>query len=173
MTIPRPTAHDYGPFYANYVARLLDTDILAELAAQIDVAAALLDPLDDIAARYRYAPGKWSIKQLTGHLIDTERLFVYRATSIARGDPTELPGMDQDAWLAGADFDRLPIGDLRDEFVHLRRATVLFFRNLRPEDLARRGLADQKPLSVLALPYIIAGHSGHHLEVLASRYRQD
>lgn len=171
MTLPRPTEHDYGPFYRSYVARYLDQDILAELSAQIATAESLLRHLDDAAALHRYAPGKWSPKQILGHLIDTERLFVYRATSIARGDRTELPGMDQDVWLAGADFDRVPLGRLLDEFVHLRHATVLFFRGLRPADLARRGVADQKPLSVLALPYIICGHSGHHLEVLATRYR--
>ena len=171
MNLPRPAESTYGPFYRGYVARCQDTDVLAELAAQIAVAERLLRPLDDTAALYRYAPGKWSLKQLVGHLIDSERLFVYRATSIARGDATPLPGMNQDLWLAGADFDRVPFGDLLDEFAHLRQATVLFFRGLRPEDLARRGLADDQPISVLALPYIICGHCGHHLEVMAARHR--
>ncbi len=170
MTLPRPDVTDYGLFYHGYVARCLNADILAELAAQTATADALLRPLDDTTALRRYAPGKWSIKQLIGHLIDSERLFAYRATSIARGDPTPLPGMDQDLWLAGADFDRIPIADLRDEFLLLRRATVLFFQALRPHDLAHRGLADGQPVTVRALPYIIAGHSAHHLEVLASRY---
>ena len=169
--IPRPTAADYAPFYHGYVDRCREADVLAELASQIETADSLLRPLDDQAALFRYAPGKWSIKQVVGHLIDTERLFAYRATSIARGDGAALPGMDQDVWLAGADFDRVPIGDLRDEFVLLRRATVLFLRGLRPADLARRGVADGKEISALALPYIICGHSGHHLEILATRYR--
>lgn len=173
MTIPRPAEHDYGSFYRGYVARCADTDILRELATQVATVEALLRPLDDQAALHRYAPGKWSIKQVLGHLIDTERLFVYRATSIARGDRTALPGIDQDLWLASADFDRAPITDLLDEFVHLRRATVLFFKNLTPADLARRGLADDQPLTVRALPYIIAGHSGHHLEILEARYCRD
>ncbi|MDD5720710.1 MAG: DinB family protein [Candidatus Krumholzibacteria bacterium] len=171
MRLPRPAASDYDAFYRGYVARCLKSDILAELAAQIATAERLLRPLDDTAARYRYAPGKWSIKEVVGHLVDTERLFAYRATSIARNDRTELPGIDQDQWLAGADFDRLALSDLLDEFTHLRRATVLFCRGLSAESLARRGVANGKSITVLALPYIIAGHSGHHLEVIERKYR--
>jgi hypothetical protein len=171
MRIARPTEQDYGPFYRRYVDRCVQGDILAELATQTATAESLLRPLDEQAALFRYAPGKWSRKQVIGHLIDTERLFVYRATSIARGDPAPLPGMDQDRWLAGADFDRTSLGDLLDEFILLRRTTVLFFRRLRPQDLARRGQADGQSLTVLALPYIIAGHSSHHLKVMQERYR--
>lgn len=171
MTIPRPAEEDCGPFYRGYVARCRESDILAELMAQIATAESLLRPLDEQAALRRRAPGHWSCKQVLGHLIDAERLFVYRATSIARGDPTALPGMDQDIWMSGSDFDGIPVRDLLDEFVHLRRSTVLFFQGLRPADLARRGLADDQPLSVSALPYIICGHCGHHLDVLAAECR--
>jgi hypothetical protein len=168
--LPAPRAGDYAPYYASYVARYLESDILAELARQIDEVEALLRPLDDRAALRRYAPGKWSVKEVVGHLVDTERLFVYRATSIARGDETPLPGMDQDMWLAGGRFDRLALGGLLDEFAHLRRATILFFRHLDPADLARRGTADGKEVTVRAFPFMICGHAGHHLAVLRERY---
>lgn len=168
--IPAPKPGDHDPYYDAYVAPFLARDVLADLAAQADAVAALLRPLDDAVARYRYAPGKWSVKEVLGHLIDTERVFVYRATSIARGDPAELPGMDENAWIAGADFDRLSLGALIDEFVALRASSVAFFGGLSDEALARRGVANGRPIVVRAYPFIACGHCAHHLEVLRERY---
>ncbi|MBK7704150.1 MAG: DinB family protein [bacterium] len=168
--LPRPVPGDHAPYYGKYIEPVLDSDILSTLMAQITEAQSLLQSLDEKSALHRYAPGKWSIKELLGHLIDTERLFLYRATSIARADPTELPGMDENAWVAGADFDRIPLADLLDEFVNLRRSTVRFFAALSPEALARAGTANNNRIVVRAIPYITAGHAAHHLEVLRTRY---
>jgi len=169
-TLPLPIPGDHAPYYGKYIEPFLDTDILSTLTTQITEAQSLLQPLDEKSALHCYAPEKWSIKELLGHLIDTERLFIYRATSIARGDPTELPGMDENAWVAGADFDRIPLADLLDEFVNLRRSTVHFFAGLSPEALARAGTANNNRIVVRAIPYITAGHAAHHLEVLRTRY---
>ncbi|MBK6899752.1 MAG: DinB family protein [bacterium] len=168
--IPQPHPGDHAPYYGKYIDPVLGSDILSILTTQIAEAQSLLHPLDEKSALHRYAPNKWSIKELLGHLIDTERLFLYRATSIARGDPTELPGMDENAWVAGADFDRIPLADLLDEFVNLRRSTVRFFAALSPEALTRAGTANNNRIVVRAIPYITAGHAAHHLEVLRTRY---
>ncbi len=169
-SIPQPLAGDHAPYYGKYIEPFLESDILVALAAQIGEAQDLLQPLDETAALHRYAPNKWSVKELLGHLIDTERLFLYRATSIARSDPAELPGMDEDAWVAAADFDRIPLADLLDEFINLRRSTVRFFAALSPEALTRAGTANGNRIVVRAIPYITAGHAAHHLEVLRTRY---
>jgi hypothetical protein len=168
--IPQIRPGDHPPYYIKYIEPVLGTDILSVLSAQIDEAQNLLQPLDEPIALHRYAPGKWSVKELLGHLIDTERLFLYRATSIARADPTALPGMDENAWVAGADFDRIPLADLLDEFVNLRRSTVRFFAGLSPEALARAGTANNNRIVVRAIPYITAGHVAHHLEMVRTRY---
>lgn len=168
--LPRPVPGDHAPYYGKYIEPVLDSDILSTLITQITEAQSLLQPLDEKSALRRYAPDKWSIKELLGHLIDTERLFLYRATSIARSDPSDLPGMDENAWVAGADFDRIPLADLLDEFVNLRRSTVRFFAGLSPEALARAGTANNHRIVVRAIPYITAGHAAHHLEVLRTRY---
>ncbi len=169
-SIPPPLANDHAPYYNNYITPFLGTNVLIVLSSQICEAQSLLQPLDEIAALRRYTEGKWSVKEVLGHLIDTERLFLYRATSIARADPTELPGMDENAWVAAADFDRIPLADLLDEFVALRRATVHFFAGLSPEALARAGTANKNRIVVRAIPYITAGHVAHHLEVIRTRY---
>lgn len=168
--LPQPQFGDHAPYYSKYIDPVLESDILSLLSTQIDEAQTLLQPLDNKVALHRYAPGKWSVKELLGHLIDTERLFLYRATSIARADPTELPGMDEDAWVAAADFDRIPLADLLDEFVNLRRSTVRFFAALSPEALTRAGTANGHRIVVRAIPYITAGHAAHHLEVVRTRY---
>ena len=168
--LPQPKPGDHAPYYGKYIEPVLESDILVVLAAQIGEAQDLLQSLDEAAVLRRYAPNKWSVKELLGHLIDTERLFLYRATSIARADPTELPGMDENAWVAGADFDRIPLADLLDEFVNLRRSTVRFFAALSPEALTRAGTANNNRIVVRAIPYITAGHAAHHLEVLRTRY---
>jgi len=168
--IPQPLPGDHAPYYGKYIDPVLDSDILSILSTQIDEAQTLLQPLDKKVTLHRYAPGKWSVKELLGHLIDTERLFLYRATSIARADPAELPGMDEDTWVAAADFDRIPLADLLDEFVNLRRSTVRFFAALSPEALACAGTANNNRIVVRAIPYITAGHAAHHLEVLRTRY---
>lgn len=168
-----PAADEYHARYAGYVAAVGDADPIALLEAQLDRTAALLAGVDETRALYRYAPEKWSVKEVVGHLIDTERIMVYRALRIARGDATPLPGFEENDYVRGADFDARPLGGaggLAAELAAVRRATILFFRSLEPAAFERRGTASGWGVSVRALAYITAGHEQHHLRTLRERY---
>jgi len=166
----RPERHEYADFYANYVAAVPEGDVLATLERQGREVAALLAALPAGLQQHRYAPGKWSVSELLGHLVDAERIFSYRALRFARGDRTPLPGMDQDAYVAGGAFDRRPFQSLVEEAVHLRAANLALFASFDAQALQRSGEASGKPVSVRALLYIIAGHERHHVDVLKERY---
>lgn len=171
MTRPGPT--ECAPFYQNYINELPEGDIfevlevLTEQLQQVDV---LLGSLDDKQARHRYAPGKWSIKEVVGHLIDAERMFAYRAMCFARNDPGPLPGMDENAYVQYANFDGRNFHDLLDEFRYVRLASISFFKSLDPESQMRRGMASGCEFTVRAFPFIIAGHAKHHFKILKERY---
>jgi len=168
--IPRPAPGDHAPYFARYVDLVPDGDILPRLDRQAEDTCALVAAFGDAGARHRYAEGKWSVKEVLGHVTDTERLFVYRALSFARGDATPLPGMEEDAWAAASNADTIPLPDLLDEFLAVRRATVAFFANLDAEALARRGVASGNPFTVGTIPWLLAGHEMHHAGVIGERY---
>lgn len=168
--IPRPHPSEHAEFYAKYVARVPDGDLLRTLRAQGDEARALARGLSDAQAMHRYAPGKWSVKEVYGHVADAERVFAYRALRIARGDETPLAGFDENAYVAAADFDARPLSALADELAHVRRATLDLLAPLGGEALARRGTANGRSVTVRALAWIIAGHERHHLDLLRERY---
>jgi MOSC domain-containing protein YiiM len=169
--IERPGPDEYGEFYARYVARVPEgTDLVALLAAQRDATSALLAAIPEARSHYRYAPGKWSIKEVIGHLSDVERIMAYRALRIARGDATPLPGFDEDAYVPYARSDDRTVGELIEEWVAARQASIALLRNLPADAWTRRGTASNKPVSVRALAFIIAGHEQHHLETLRVRY---
>ncbi len=169
--IPRPQSDEYAPFYAGYVGRVPEgADIFAVLSGQPDEMAALLNDLSDEAANARPAPGEWSVKEVLGHICDTERVFSYRALRIARGDVTPLTGLDQNAYLEGTDYNRRPIADLEDELRFQRRANLLCLKPLSEAEFARRGTASDKPVSARALLYMMAGHVMHHIESLRVDY---
>jgi len=168
--IARPAADEYAPYYAKYVDLVPDGDIVTGLAEQIEDTLDLFRWLPEDRAATRYAPGKWSIKEVAGHLIDSERIFAYRALRFARGDRQPLAGFEQDQYIPAANFDARSMKDLADEFEHVRRSTILLFRSLDGEAWARRGIASEAEVSVLALAYIIAGHERHHMGVVRSRY---
>ena len=169
--IARPGPDEHHEYYGTYVAQVADDDVLRELSGQLRAVRAAFDPFGETGSLHRYASDKWSVREMLGHLCDTERLFVYRGLTFARGDTTELPGMDENAWVRGASFDQVPLADLLDEFGHVRRATISLYRTLDADALARRGVANGSPISVRAIPWIIAGHAAHHLRVLHERYR--
>lgn len=166
----KPEANEYAPYYERYVSLVPEADLVETLERQGTETVALLRGLSEEKGAHRYEPGKWSIKQLVGHMSDGERLFAYRALSIARGDSAELPGMDQDVWMAGVDFDARTLADLIDEFEVVRAATIHLLRHLSPEAWARRGVASDNEVTVRALAYVIAGHETHHLHILRERY---
>lgn len=170
MPTIRPAADEYAPYYGTYVALVPDGDVVATLAGQIDETLALLRPLTDEQARFRYATGKWSVKEVVGHLTDAERVFTYRALSFGRGASDPLPAFDEDAWVPPAEFDAVPLDELLDGFASVRSATVALFSQFPREAWRRQGLASGKPITVRALAWVSAGHERHHLRVLRERY---
>jgi hypothetical protein len=168
--IGRPAADEYAPFYAGYVGRVPDGDILAILAGQLEALTGMLGGLSDEEARSRFAPGEWSIKEVVGHLGDAERIFSARALCFARGEAAALPGFDQDAYVAAAGFDARPLADLLDELTLLRRANLVAYRHLTPDTGLRRGVASGAEVSVRALVCILAGHFDYHLADLREQY---
>lgn len=168
INYPEPT--EYLPYYGKYVSLVPKGEILTTLERQLGTTLALLGTIPEAKAGSRYAPDKWSIKELVGHMSDTERIFAYRALRFARQDPTPLPGFEQDDYIRGAAFSDCKLVDLAAEFGHVRRASLYLFRHLNAAAWLRCGVASHGEVSVRALAYIIAGHELHHLEILKTRY---
>jgi uncharacterized damage-inducible protein DinB len=166
----KPEADEYASYYGKYVTLINDDDIVAALTAQLDNTVACLRGLSEAQGQHAYEPGKWSVKELLGHIIDTERIFAYRALRIARGDGTPLPGFEQDDYIANANFNATPLADLTTEFELVRQSNLAMFKQFSDEAWLRRGTASDNPVSVRALAYIIAGHEVHHLNILRARY---
>ena len=172
MTVTaRPAADEFVPAFAYYVAEIReDEDVLAVLTGQLYEALSRLRGLPASRGDYRYAPGKWTIKDVVGHLSDTERVFAGRALWIARGERTPQPGYDDQSWVAETGAERRTLADMIEEWGYVRRATLALLQPLAPEAWQRRGLAGDGPITVRALAYVIAGHTRHHLRVLEARY---
>jgi hypothetical protein len=168
--VRRPRADEIGAYYHGYIALVRADDALAELERCLGETRTLLARFGEARSAHRYAPGKWSVKEILGHLIDAERVFSYRALRMARGDATPLPGFDQDTFVAAAGSDRRALADLVSELEHLRAANLRFFHSLAAADWERRGTASDSPFVVCAFPWILAGHEIHHRRVLAERY---
>jgi hypothetical protein len=166
----RPEPGEYAAFYEKYIAMVLGNDIVPILEAQRLQMAQLLAARTERDGNFRYAPDKWSVKEVIGHLADSERIFAYRALRIARQDQTPLSGFEQDDYVRSGAFGERTLADLAEEFAHVRSATVALFRPLREEAWSRRGVANKNEVSVRALAFIIAGHELHHREILKERY---
>lgn len=160
---------EYAPFYGKYIARVTG-DIGHELSEQPAALAAFIRNMPADKGDYAYAPGKWTVKQVLGHLIDTERIMAYRALRIARRDQTPLPGFDENAYAAVAPYASRDLESLMEEFELLRRSNILLFDTFSREELALTGTASGQTVSVRALLYIIAGHVKHHRAILEERY---
>lgn len=165
---PRPDEHD--PYYTGYIDQAPGEDIVGLLRGQLDETAEMFAAVDDAQGNYRYETGKWSVKELLGHLIDGERVFAYRALCIARGESTSLPGMDQDDYVREAGFDSRSVASLAEEYRHVRRSTIALLESLDEETWLRAGVANDAAISVRALAFIIGGHQVHHMKVLRERY---
>ena len=166
----RPAPGDFPEYYSRYVSRAPDGDVAATLGTQIDDTAALLSGLSEADALHRYAEGKWSVKEVLGHISDTERVFSYRLLRFSRGDATPLPGFDENAYTPAGRFDDRDLADLLAELRAVRAATVALIHGLPPESLDRRGTASGGSFAVAAIPWIIAGHELHHRQILRDRY---
>jgi uncharacterized damage-inducible protein DinB len=170
--IQRPQTGEYNEFYGGYVGRVPEgADLIALLSGQPEALRTLLQNITDEQASIRPAPAEWSIKEVLGHIADTERVFAYRVLRIARADQTALPGFDQDEFVNATDFNRRSLAGLLDEFDLQRRANMLLIASLTGEEIDRRGTASGNPVSVRALLYILAGHVLHHIESLRTDYK--
>lgn len=166
----RPEAGDFHPFYAGYVERVPDGDIVATLRNQWSETERTLRSVPGEAETFRYAPGKWSIREVVGHLVDAERVFSFRTLWMARGAEGALPGMDQDAWVGPGGAGERPLADLVVEWGTVRRSTLDLLESLDEAAWMRTGTASGFPFRVRALPWIMAGHERHHLALLGRDY---
>ena len=165
----RPERTEYSDFYAEYVAHVPDGSVEEFLLKQWDELVAFLQTVSEDEASKPQSDGKWSIKQVLGHLCDTERVMSYRMMRFARGDQKELQGFEQDDYVAAGNFNSRVRHDLMVEFKNIRGATIALVGSISPEDEVRTGKANGKPVSVRALAYIIAGHAQRHLELMKER----
>ncbi len=170
LVIPRPGPGEYASFYAPYLAAVPNGDLLRLLEVQGAEMLDLLRAFGEERGGYRYAPGKWSVKEVVGHVADAERVFAYRALRFARADATPLPGFEQNGYVAAAGFDRRSLADLADEFAGVRQATLKLFAGLDAPALKRAGIASGHPVTVRAVAWILAGHEQHHARMLRERY---
>lgn len=169
MVATRPESNEHAPYYGKYVSLVPDGDILVTLEKQLPKTLALLArPESD--GDFRYAPGKWSVKESVGHVIDAERVFSYRALRIARNDNTPLAGFEQDDYVKYGPFAQCTLASLLEEFTSVRKATVALFRALDEAAWSRRGVASDNEVTVRALAYIIAGHELHHRRIFQQKY---
>jgi hypothetical protein len=170
----RPEAGEYAPYYERYISLVQSTaespDILATLNRQRRETLLLLSGRTEAAGDLRYAPEKWSVKEVLGHMNDTERIMSYRALRIARGDATPMEGFEQDDYVRNGPFERRPLADLIEDYIAVRRATLSLFCNLDEMAWTRRGIANANEVTVRALAYIIAGHELHHRRILEEKY---
>jgi hypothetical protein len=172
IAVGRPEAGEFAPFYANYISSIPPIeDAVGLLTMQNNRLVRQLAALSDEQGRFRYADGKWSVKELLGHMTDAERIFSYRLLRIARGDATPLPGFEENDYVPAGHFDARDINDILEEWIAVRTATVALVRGLPPDAWTRRGVANGQPISARAIIYVMLGHIDHHARVLEERYR--
>jgi hypothetical protein len=165
----RPQAGEYNPYYDRYISLVPSSDVVGLLQSQAPETVTLFQSAS-AKADFRYAPGKWSVKEMLGHINDTERIMTYRALRVARGDKTPLAGFEQDDYIRDGNFAQRTLPDLLDEFLAVRQASMALFRHVDSETSTRHGVANGDTISVRALAYIIAGHELHHRKVLREKY---
>jgi uncharacterized damage-inducible protein DinB len=170
FTIARPEPGEYAPYYDRYISLVGGADILSALDTQRRQTMLLLSGRDESEGDFRYAPDKWSAKEVLGHVCDTERIFAYRALRIARGDQTPLPGFEQDDYVRNGPFAKAAFEEIVEDYIAVRRATLTLLRNLDEALWTRRGVASKNEVSVRALAYMIAGHELHHRRILEEKY---
>jgi hypothetical protein len=170
LVIERPKADEHSPYFSRYIDRVPEGNLIGLLESQFADTLALLRRVPRDREDFAYADGKWTVKEVVGHLSDSERVFAYRALRFARNDATELASYDENAWVANANFGRRSLADLVDEFNAIRQCTIRLANTLNADEMARRGVANGQVVSVRALIYIIAGHERHHVGLFRERY---
>ena len=168
--LDRPQPTEAAPYYFTYIKQVTSDDQALAIETQLDETLAFLSRISEEKSLHRYAPDKWSIRQVLNHITDSERAFAFRALWFARGFSTPLPSYDQTIAAAGADADKISWAAHVEEFRRVRLSTISLFHNLPPEAWTRTGIASDNPFTVRALAFIIAGHVTHHLSILRDRY---
>lgn len=168
MRRPEPT--EYHPEFGTYISLVPETDVIGAMTSQLEETRALLGGFDAERAAYRYAEGKWSVREIAGHLSDGERVFGYRSFAIARGETASLPGFEENSYIAVSGYDRWAMPDLIEHFSALRTSNILMFRALDEAAWSRVGIANENPVTPRAIAFAMVGHVRHHLSVLRERY---
>jgi len=168
----KPKPGDFNPFYNEYISLIGDDDVIEVLEEQRKTSEKFLNTFTENQGNYSYADGKWTVKEVLGHVIDTERVMAYRALAFARNEGQSLPGFEQDDYVAESNFNRRSLVDLINEFKTLRESNIILFKSFDDEIFNRRGTANESEVTVLALIYIIAGHEKHHIIILKERYTE-
>ena len=168
--MPRPTENDYAPYYKDYINYIEGDNIIKILRDQLSRTVKLVKSIPEEKGNYAYAKGKWSIKEVLGHITDSERIFAYRALCIARGEEKSLPGFEQDDYVREGNFNNRTLASLIDEFMQLRKSNIDLFTSFSEDALNRRGLANNYEVTVRAFLFIIAGHEFHHINILKEKY---
>lgn len=168
--VAKPQTNEYAAYYEKYVSLVPDGNIVDILEQQLEKTLAVFAEISEDKGNHRYAPDKWSVKELLGHVSDTERIFAYRLLRFARNDKNELTGFEQDGYITNAGFDNCQLSDLVREFEYIRKSSIALLQHLPEEAWLRSGVASENEVSVRALAYIIAGHELHHLKILSERY---
>lgn len=166
----RPEKDEYAEYYGRYVSLVEESDIVAVLENQQSEMLKIFQKISEEKSLFAYAEGKWTIKELIGHLTDGERIFAYRALRISRADQTPIEGFEQDDYIENSNFNNTRLSELTDELLYARKSNLIFFKNLTDEAWLRTGTASGNPVSVRALAYIMVGHIRHHLNILNERY---
>jgi uncharacterized damage-inducible protein DinB len=166
----QPQTTEYNPYYGKYLSLVPEGDVISTLSRQLEDTLGFLRSLSEEQADSRYAPDKWSVKEVVGHVLDTERIFGHRLFRFARNDQSALPGYEQDDYVRAGNFGKRSLSDLAEEFEHVRRANLLLLRSLDDEAWLRRGTANDSEISVRALAYILAGHETHHMQIIREKY---
>ena len=168
----RPGTEDNNQYYDRYISLIGDDDIIEVLEEQRKTSKIFLKTFTEKQGNYSYADGKWTMKEVLGHVIDTEKIMAYRALAFARGEKQSLPGFEQDDYVAESNFNNRSLADLINEFLTVRESNIILFKSFDEEILNRRGTASESEVTVLALIYIIAGHEKHHIKFLRERYAE-
>lgn len=170
ITIARPVEGEFASHFERYISQVPENDIIPVLRAQTDELTNLVRQIPEERGGFRYGPDKWTIREVLGHLADTERVMSYRTTCLARGEQNELPGFDENEYVRTANFDAWTLADLAAQFENLRRANVSVLEHLDPDAWKRKGIVNHNPITVPAIVWVMAGHVRHHVKILRERY---
>ena len=168
----KPKPEDYDAIYRGYISLIGDDDIIEVLEEQRKTFEKFLKTFTEKQENFSYADGKWTVKEVLGHVIDTEKIMAYRALAFARGEKQSLPGFEQDDYVAESNFNNRSLDDLINEFLTARESNIILFKSFDEEIFSRRGIASESEVTVQALIYIIAGHEKHHMKILRERYAE-